>query len=667
MALEKILNARFAQKIDTYANWTNENLGEGKGALCVLKHGEIGFCEIPSGNTSVTTAPTVLFKVGDGTTPFKGLKWASAPAADVYGWAKAETVVLEGQKLVFKNKDGSEAHNVDLSGFVTDAELTDILASYYTKTEIDGKVETINGEIAKRATKTEVEEAVAGINGTIATLATKEELAGVKEELDGDIADVDAKFAGYYTKTEVDAAHDLKADKTQVATDIETAVNAEKERAMGVEAGLRTDVDAAATKEYVDAELAKKQNNIPENTYDAYGAAADVKDYADETFATKVALGEEATARANADQAIRDDMATALALKADKTYVDDTFATKVALAAEVERATGVEGGLRTDVDAVVARVNAFLDNTGAATEAIDTLQELLTYIETHDDVEIADILADIQGLKNKTVLGTYVDGEETKEYATVKAYVEAVVAALEKKITDAEGGYAAADAALKAELQKEIDDDVAAEAALRDAADVELGKRIDAEAEARDAADVELGKRIDAEAKTREDDDKALGERIDGVVTELGNEATARAEEDERLAGLIADEVTNRENADKALGERIDAIVDEETGILAVAKKYTDDEIVALALGDMSKETAADYLKKVEAEATYRTEAQVDAQIDAKIGDLGTAVQSVTSVEGNGIKATRTGNDVVLDWDTDVVFVFNAGSSTTVI
>lgn len=659
MALEKILNARFVQKTDTYANWTDETLGEGKGALCVLKRGEIGFCEIPSGGSAATTAPTILFKVGDGTSAFKDLKWGSALAADVYGWAKAETVELVNEKLTFKNKDGSVAKEVDLSAFATDAKVEELLGGYYTKAEIDDKVEAINETIADLDVSA-LNDRIDNIeNVTIPTLATKEELADEVETLEGAIADVDAKFAGYYTKTEVDAAHDLKADKTQVATDIETAVNAEKERAMDVEAGLRTDVNAAATKEYVDAELAKKQNSIPENTYDAYGAAADVKDYADETFATKVALGEEATARANADQAIRDDMATALALKADKTYVDETFATKTALAAEVERAAGIEGGLRTDVDAVIARVEAFLDNTGAATDAIDTLQELLTYIETHDDVEISGILADIQRLMN--ILDGFGDEEEP---ATVMGYITEVVAALEKKITDAEGGYAAADAALKAELQKEIDDDVAAEATLRDAADVELGKR------------------IDAEAKTREDADKALDERVAELEkidhdAYVDADATLKGELQQEIDDDVAAEALLRENADKTLGERIDAIVADETGILAVAKKYTDDEIDALGLGDMSKETAADYVKKTEAPGFADILTKTDAAnlyqgkgeyATAEQGaKADTAVQTVTAVEGNGIKATRTGNDVVLDWDTNVVFVFNAGSSTTVI
>ena len=88
---EKVLNTRIKLKIATYAEWTDETQA-GKGANFVLKRGEIGLCQIGStdetGKAEATTNPTVLFKVGDGTTPFKTLKWASALAADVYGWAK---------------------------------------------------------------------------------------------------------------------------------------------------------------------------------------------------------------------------------------------------------------------------------------------------------------------------------------------------------------------------------------------------------------------------------------------------------------------------------------------------------------------------------------------------------------------------------------------------
>lgn len=85
------LNTRIALKIDTLANWSKVDVPEVGGNL-VLKRGEIAFVEIPSNTAGVTTSPTVLFKVGDGVTPFKDLKYGSAVAADVYAWAKKSSL-----------------------------------------------------------------------------------------------------------------------------------------------------------------------------------------------------------------------------------------------------------------------------------------------------------------------------------------------------------------------------------------------------------------------------------------------------------------------------------------------------------------------------------------------------------------------------------------------
>lgn len=113
----KNLKTRIALKYNTYEYWVN---GEGKD-YAPLK-GEVCFCEIPAANNEATTAPTMLFKVGvDGEKKFSELKWASALAADVYGWAKAKTVELVDEKLTFKNADNSIAGEVDLSIFATDA------------------------------------------------------------------------------------------------------------------------------------------------------------------------------------------------------------------------------------------------------------------------------------------------------------------------------------------------------------------------------------------------------------------------------------------------------------------------------------------------------------------------------------------------------------------
>ena len=64
-----------------------------------------------------------------------------------------------------------------------------------------------------------------------------------------------------------------------------------------------------------------------------------------------------------------------------------------------------------------------------AAESLNELHEIAAWIQSHPG-DASAMNAAITALQNKVVLGTYVDGEETKEYATVKAYVEACIAAL---------------------------------------------------------------------------------------------------------------------------------------------------------------------------------------------------------------------------------------------
>ena len=78
MAIDtKELQTRIALKYDSYDKWTTA-----PGKNLVLLKGEVGICEIPAVNAASEVAPTVLFKVGDGTKTFEQLPWASAKAAD---------------------------------------------------------------------------------------------------------------------------------------------------------------------------------------------------------------------------------------------------------------------------------------------------------------------------------------------------------------------------------------------------------------------------------------------------------------------------------------------------------------------------------------------------------------------------------------------------------
>lgn len=80
---EKTLNTRIQLKYDTYENWKTNNP--------VLKAGEVAIATVPSNQDGVQNAPSILLKVGDGTTAYNSLKFVSGMAADVYSWAKAST------------------------------------------------------------------------------------------------------------------------------------------------------------------------------------------------------------------------------------------------------------------------------------------------------------------------------------------------------------------------------------------------------------------------------------------------------------------------------------------------------------------------------------------------------------------------------------------------
>lgn len=81
---EQTINAKLRLRYDTFTNWTNKNP--------LLKSGEVAVVEVQStDNTREVTSTVILSKVGNGVDKFSALPWASANAADVYPWAKAET------------------------------------------------------------------------------------------------------------------------------------------------------------------------------------------------------------------------------------------------------------------------------------------------------------------------------------------------------------------------------------------------------------------------------------------------------------------------------------------------------------------------------------------------------------------------------------------------
>ena len=140
---EKIFNARFAQKIDTLANWANSNI--------VLKAGEIAFATTAAATGSGLTEPVIIAKIGDGSKTFNQLEYSFyAKASDVYGWAKKDET----------------AHRTDLvTWFPTSVEGLTIVDGNLQATKRDGTTYSL-----PLATDAELEAAINAVNAKIGDL-----------------------------------------------------------------------------------------------------------------------------------------------------------------------------------------------------------------------------------------------------------------------------------------------------------------------------------------------------------------------------------------------------------------------------------------------------------------------------------------------------------------
>ena len=231
---EKILKTRIQLKYDTVENW------QSTGASLVLKKGEVAICAVPSGTTIVNgdpARPQVLFKVGDGTSTFAQLKWASAMAADVHTWAKkSESEFTTWVKSLISVED------VDLS-------------NYYTKREVDTKVSTNTTAITAIKDGTtinsfkKVEDALTK-KADIVALSAEIERAKVAEKKNADAIEL---LTNGSSPEEVDSVKDLIQYVTDHGTEVvgmkkdisgnTAAITAEKRRAEGAETTLRGEVD----------------------------------------------------------------------------------------------------------------------------------------------------------------------------------------------------------------------------------------------------------------------------------------------------------------------------------------------------------------------------------------------------------------------------------------
>ena len=155
MAEQVQATVRVINKHGTITEWNGSN-------SIILMKGEIGLAEVTTAATgSATTGefnpPQYLAKVGDGVTPFSGLKWLAAPASDVYAWAKK--VALEVSDL--PTLTDSAADQAKISAAVNALIAKAGIASDDVVRELGAKVDllvnsTILGSNAIEVTETDV-------------------------------------------------------------------------------------------------------------------------------------------------------------------------------------------------------------------------------------------------------------------------------------------------------------------------------------------------------------------------------------------------------------------------------------------------------------------------------------------------------------------------------
>lgn len=220
---EKIFLGRMQLKGDSLENWLSANP--------VLLKNEVAVVTVPAESGAVVQEPAVLFKVGDGTTDFKGLPFVSGKAADVYDWAKAAAKPsytaeeisgladyiageIEDTDTQYKlEQDETDGHILKLLSKVKGAAEWTVAATIttvdtvYDDTALADKVTALETLVGSEAVATQIANAIAALK-LAETYATKDEVKAVSDA----IAVLNGTGEGSVDKKVADAVAAIVAD-----------------------------------------------------------------------------------------------------------------------------------------------------------------------------------------------------------------------------------------------------------------------------------------------------------------------------------------------------------------------------------------------------------------------------------------------------------------------
>lgn len=674
---EKILNTRILLKYDSFANWSTNNP--------VLKAGEMAIATVETngsdGKPGFTNLPNIVLKVGDGTSHYNDLKFVSALAADVHGWAKAAT------------KPEYKANEITgLSDYIAgEIEDTD---TQYTIVKVTDYQYKLQSKAKSEASFSDTGVVIDLPNDTAAITALQNKLVGIDDTVTAYVAAQIAALSigDYAKKTEVQA---VSTELTNYKTSNDAAVKVVSDDL----AGYKT-TNNAAVKANADAITAIKDHESVDSFGDVMTEMAKYQlagDYATKTeaqgYATEAANGKDAAIKAAQDAAdnaqqevdaveLRVDTLeahqTAYEPKVNTLIGEDANKSVRTIAAEeaakkdaaITAAQNAADAAQSDVDAVeldlgnvdslstenktvVGAINEVLAAVGTGgTAAVVTMTsetttegmaKSYTIKQGTTTVGVIDIPKDMvvesgsvvtnpegqpEGTYIKLVLANAANDELFINVGNLVDIYKAQQNATQIQLTiDSStreisasivaGSITATELAANAVITEKIADGNVTKAKLSTAVQTSLDKA-DASATAADLDAAEL--RLDAvEAK--------LGTGEGSVASMI---ATAKQEAIDAAAG----DATAKANAAQAAAE-------------ATAKDYTDGEIDKL--GDMAHESKANYILKTEApgyaDILTKTEAATTYEPIGAQGKAEATAKAYTDEQINGLAAiAKSGN-----------------------
>lgn len=509
-----------------YDSWERWNSDENK--VKVPLAGEVCLVAIPSTGVDGSVpseAPAVLMKVGDGTTPFKDLKWLSAKAADVHSWAKmsesdfkAWLVSVDGPALATDaDLDALDARVVIAENAISDhgTRLDNLEAALGTSEgEGDSIIERVG---ALEGEMDDAQEDILALEG----------LVGTK----GDAASVDTAF-GRIAKAQAAAEAAQGAANTN-AGDIAVLEGSDKGKS------VRT-IATEAIASYAQPGVAE----------DAVNTLTEVLDWikgVDDEHEGAAALIEDVSK-----------IQTYLGEKEDGSY--PAFS-----GGEATVPSAINGNY-SRIEAAVARIatlEGMVGEEGSVTEAIANAEKAA---KDYADTEIG---------KAKTELKGYADQAETDAVSAAKDYTDGKILEVNGTITTIQGqlGEGTVDSRIATALQSAKD---YADESERDAVATVVGASTDAStANTINGAKKYASEQAIAEAGKVQ---AALNEAVGNIGTQLGEgtvDSRIEAAEDRAAEDATA-------KADKAL-EDAKAYADQaETDAISAANKHTDDAIAGV-------------------------------------------------------------------------------------